>query len=119
MTVAEDTTGRLYRIKWTWTCTSAGTYTEATTYRYNGIIHKLITIPTDPTALYDITITDADSVDVLGGAGADRSATLQESKSQSDGLGDVKSSILTLNVTNAGDIKSAKTIIYILDVDKP
>jgi hypothetical protein len=31
-----------------------------------------------PTTLYDITITNAGARDVLGGAGADRSATLQE-----------------------------------------
>ena len=119
MAVTEDRTGYMNKIVWTWTSTSAGAYTEATAYRYNGVCHKLITVPTDPTALYDVTITDADGVDVLGGAGADRSATLQESKAQSDGLGDVKSSILTLNVASAGDIKSGKTILYIYDVDKP
>jgi len=119
MAVTEDTTGYLNKITWTWTCTSAGAYTEATSKRYNGICHKLVTIPTDPTDQYDITITDGDSVDILGGAGANRSGSAQESKAQSDGLGDVKSSLLTLNVTNAGDIKSAKTILYLIDVDKP
>lgn len=122
MAIAEDTSGILNKIKWTWTCTSAGAYAGASTNRYNGIVLKLITVPAGggdaPTTLYDITITDGDSVDVLGGAGADRSTTLQEVKAQSDGLANVKSSLLTLNVSNAGDIKQGTVILYIMDTDK-
>jgi len=122
MAIVEDTSGLLNKIKWTWTSTSAGAYTGATTYRYNGILHELVTIPAGgadaPTTLYDITITDGDSVDVLNGLGADRSATAQESKHKTDGLLAVKSSTLTLNITNAGDIKQGTAILYILDTDK-
>ena len=122
MAVTEDRTGYLNKITWTWTSTSAGAYSAATTYQYNGIINELVTVPAGggdaPTTLYDITITDATSVDVLNGLGADRSATAQEAKHKSDGLGNVKSSALTLNVTNAGDIKQGTVYLWIYDTDK-
>jgi hypothetical protein len=121
MATTNDMTGGLQKIKWTWTCSSAGAYSEASTVRPNGLIFRLVTIPsavTAPTALYDVTITDADGVDVLNGLGADRSATLTEQKSASDGLGVCKSSLLTLNVSNAGDITLGTVILYILDLDK-
>ena len=122
MAIVEDTSGFLNKIKWTWTCAADGTFTSATTNRYNGICHKLVTIPAAagnaPTTLYDITITDADGVDVLQGNGADRSATLNEYKSFSDGLGDVKSSVLTLNITNAGNAKQGTVVLYLIDVDE-
>src|SRR5574343_825400 len=117
MAITEDTTGGLQKIKWTWTCSSAGSYSEASTKRYNGSVQMLITIPTDgPTDDYDITITDGDSVDVLAGQGADRDTTTTEYKKATDGLGFVKSSLLTLNVSNAGDAKSGTVILYIIDL---
>ncbi len=120
MATTNDMTGGLQKITWTWTCSSAGAYTEASTVRPNGQIYRFITKPggTAPTTLYDITITDADSVDVINGLGADRSATLTEQKGVSDGLGVVKSSLLTLNITNAGDAATGTVILYILDLDK-
>ena len=122
MAITEDTTGGLQKIKWTWTCSSAGAYTGASTYRYNGYVAQLVTVPAAggdaPTALYDVTITDGDSVDVLAGVGADRSATATEYKAHVDGLGFIKSSLLTLNVSNAGDIKQGTAVLYIIDMDK-
>ena len=120
MAVTYDLTGGLQKVKWTWTCSCLGAYSEATTNRFNGQAFRLITIPhaTAPTTLYDITIKDADGVDVLNGLGADRSATVTEQKSMSDGLGVIKSSLLTLAVANAGDEKLGTVILYILDLDK-
>lgn len=122
MAVTEDTTGILYKIKWTLTSAADGSVSSASTKRYNGIVHRLVTIPdgggTAPTAAWDLTITDGDSVDVLNGLGADRSATATEQKANTDGLGDVKSSLLTANVTNAGNAKGVTVILYILDIDK-
>jgi len=119
MAVTEDRTGYLNKIKWTWTCSSSGAYSEATAYRYNGAIVELVTIPTDgPTDDYDIAITDADGADVLEGNGANRDTTTTEYKKQSDGLGFVKSSLLTLGITTAGDGKSGVVILYVLDLDK-
>jgi hypothetical protein len=47
---------------------------------YSGCIYAMETNPgsTAPTADYDITLTDSDGVDMLGGGGADRSATVSE-----------------------------------------
>ena len=122
MAVTEDTTGGLQKVRWTWVSSTAGTASEATTARFNGSLQELITIPdgggTAPTDQYDITITDANSVDTLGGQGANRSGTATEYKKASDGLGFVKSSVLTLNVSNAGEAKGGTVELYIIDLDK-
>ena len=119
MAVAEDTTGALQKVTWTWTTAADGSYSAATTNQYNGAIQQLITIPTDgPTDNYDIVITDSGSVDVLAGQGADRDTTNTEYKFASAGLGFVKSSKLTLTIANGGNAKSGKAILYILDLDK-
>jgi hypothetical protein len=122
MAVTEDTTGGLQRVKFTWTCSSAGAYSEASTYRYNGKVLQLISTPGTsddaPTTLYDIYVYDTDSVDILGGKGADRSATATEYVDSSAGLGYVKSSTLTLTIANAGDVATGSVWLYIYDLDK-
>ena len=123
MAVTEDTTGGLQKIKWTWVSDSNGDAgPTSTTYQYNGMLMKLITIPGDsdlaPTAAYDITVLDADSIDVLCALGADRSATAREYKANTDGLGFVKSSKLSLVVDAAGELNEGTVVLYILDLDK-
>lgn len=122
MAITEDTTGGLEKIKWTWTCTSAGDYVGTSTNRFNGVAIEFQTSPASggdaPTTLYDITITDDDGFDLLHGIGADRSATVKEYKKNADGLGCCKSSKLTLTVANAGDIKQGTVVLYLLDSDK-
>ena len=71
---------------------------------------------TAPTASYDITITDANNADIMGGKLADRSATLSEQVSPYIGALYGKrpvSGALTLNVSNAGDAKSGTVILYL------
>ena len=43
-------------------------------------LYLMVTVPGDtaPTASYDITVVNADALDILGGAGADRSASAAE-----------------------------------------
>ena len=123
MAVTVDTTGGLQKFKWTWTSDSNGDAgPTSSTSQFNGIIWKLITIPGDsdlaPTAAYDITILDADGIDVLCGVGADRSATATEYKSNSDGMGCVKSSALRLVVDAAGELNEGTVVLYVLDMDK-
>ena len=77
----------------------------------DGYIILVITNPggTAPTTLYDITLTDGDSIDVMGGQLADRSATLTEQVVPKIGTvygGRWVSGILTLNITNQ-DVHSA------------
>lgn len=102
-----------------WACTDGGAVVGAVTARkYTGFIYRAIWIPgaggDAPTALYDTTLKDEDGADVLGGLGADRSATLPEYKSSVDGLGIVMDSTLTFAVANAGDGKKGTFIVYIL-----
>jgi hypothetical protein len=71
---------------------------------------------TAPTAAYDITVTDVNNTDVMGGKLADRSATLSEQVSPYIGALYGKrpvSGALTLNVSNAGDAKSGTVILYL------
>ena len=119
----EDKSGGLNKIRWQWVSDSNGdAAAEASTYDYNGVLWKLITIPGDsdlaPTAAYDVYVYDADGVDQLCGLGADRSATATEYKSNSDGLGVVKSSKLSLVVDAAGELNTGQVIVYLLDLDK-
>ena len=122
MAITEDTTGGLQRVKWTWTCSSAGAVSETSTYRYNGSVQAMVSTPGTsddaPTAAYDITATDADGVDILFGLGADRSATATEYKKASDGLGFIKSSPITFSVASAGDVATGTVWLYIIDLDK-
>ena len=70
--------------------------------------------PTAPTALYDITITDDGGFDMLGGAGADRSATVTERVVPVVANGIVGttqvSGVVTLNITN-NSVNSAVIVI--------
>ena len=112
--VAESRFGDVCKIKWTWTSATGGTVVLATTKGYYGEVLALVTDPgsTAPTDDYDITITDEDSYDVMQGAGANRDTANTETavptaKSVAFGL-------LTLNIANAGDLKTGTTTLYIL-----
>jgi hypothetical protein len=105
------------KIVWTWLATDQGIVTGSkTTNKYTGEVTRFITDPgaTAPTAAYDITILDDDGVDVLIGAGADRSATLTEQVIASS-LGYIYDSKLTLEILHAGDSKIGVVYLYIKD----
>lgn len=105
------------KIKFDWASDAAGDVSQQTTLDYDGVILFVVTVPdsggTAPTALYDVTLTDSDGVDVLGGLGANRSATATEYLNYSSGLGAVSKSQLTLTVANAGDTKGGLVYVYI------
>ena len=115
VTVTEKKHGTIKKIKWAWTSTAGGVADKQTTYAYYGRCFALVTVPSGvapPTDLYDITITDGDSIDVLLGAGANRAtATIQYVAEAS--LGGVAGDKLTLNVTNAGDTKQGTVYLYL------
>jgi hypothetical protein len=69
-----------------------------------------------PSDLYDMTILDTDSADVLAGVGANISNAGVTQVVTPVTLGCVVESKLTLGVTNAGNAKSGKTIVYISKV---
>lgn len=114
----ETTHTSVKRVKFAWTSSAGGAADATTTGFYTGQILAIATDPdgTDvPTANYDVAINDDDGVDVLNGAGANKSDSLTETISASLGvsLGYVVSSKLTLAVTNAGNAKKGVVYVFI------
>lgn len=117
VTITEFTHTPLKKIVFTWTSSAGGAADATTTAYLTGRIVYAAQIPdaggTQPTNAYDVTVNDADSVDVLAGLGANLSNAASTFKAESDGLGAVVESKLTLAVTNAGNAKGGKTILFI------
>lgn len=113
---AERIHGNVKEIVFTWTSASDGTASGTTVNAYDGKVELLTTDPAAagaaPTDNYDVTLTDANGVDVLGGAGVDRDTANTEQRVASL-LGVVASSKLTLNIANAGDTKQGVTVVHI------
>lgn len=73
--------GQMRTIEWSWTANGAGAVTsETTTESVTGLVMCAETNPgsTAPTGGHNVTVTNAEGTDVLNGAGAGRSATLNE-----------------------------------------
>lgn len=108
-----------------WVSNASGAATVASTAVISGAIQRVVIIPSGtaaPTTLYDLTLTDSDSVDCLAGQGANMSATVTLNTCSGTPLKDgtttsvipmVVDSILTLNVTNAGDTKAGTVVVYV------
>lgn len=105
----------------TWSCTADaadGSYPATTAPAIVGNLHYVEVDPgaTAPTALYDITLTDANSNDVLGEThpGNNRSATVTERfyavTTAGDYISPFISSALTLNIINNA-VHSATTVV--------
>ena len=121
VTITERVHTSVRKITWAWTSAADGSAGGSggggrTTVAFDGILQRLVTVPgaagAAPTALYDLTITDEDGVDVLLGAGANRSASATEQVAASS-LGVVAGDRLTLTVAAAGDSKSGTVHLYI------
>lgn len=104
------------KVAWAWTSSAGGAATEATSVDLHGDILGVAFIPgtsgEQPTDNYDVTITDSDGHDVLLGQGANLSNAAAVYKARTVVAG-VASSILTLNVTNAGSAKTGAVILWI------
>jgi hypothetical protein len=98
----------------TWVADSGdGSVTAISLGRVNGVIERMVTVPGSPapTADYDITVTDSNSVDVMGGAGADRSdTTAQEAASALDTFRRRVSDTLTLSISGNSVNSAAGTV---------
>jgi hypothetical protein len=110
VTITRSKVGDVVTLKFAWVSDdSAGTASGTTTFEAAGYPMRFTTVPsgggTAPTALYDITLTDHNSLDLLNGLGADRSATATESKVNTDGLLLFAATALTFSVSNAGNSK--------------
>lgn len=107
------------KIDWDWLSTAAGAADLVTANVYNGILTHVVFIPdgggTQPTDQYDVTVTNPDGVDVLNGNGANLSnaANVIKSRYETANLLAVANEPLTLNVTNAGNAKGGRVVLYI------
>jgi hypothetical protein len=117
VTLSEKTHTSVKRIAWDWLSTDLGVVTSATTKTYDGLIERVAFIPdtagTLPTDGYDVTITDADGIDVLAANGANLDHDNTVVKTHANGLTGVADSILTLNISAAGDAKGGIVILYL------
>lgn len=104
------------KVVFTWTSSAGGAADATTAGYYTGRLIYAAQIPdsggTQPTDAYDVTVADSDGVDLLKGLGANLSNAATTYKAESDGLGAVVESQLTLAVTNAGNAKGGKTVLY-------
>ena len=107
------------KVTFAWTSSAGGAADATTTAVFDGDVFCAVQIPntgiTQPTNAYDVTVTDADGHDVLGGLGANLSnaANTVKNKAAGDELVAVAGSKLTLAVTNAGAAKTGEVVLYI------
>ena len=118
VTASEERLYNVHKVTFAWTAGTGaeeGTASGTTTYPYSGQILRVVTVPAAggdaPTALYDITLTDEDTIDTANGLLANRSATATEWVTT--GMGAVVGDKLTLNITNAGSAKKGTVIAYV------
>jgi len=119
-TTTETIHGSMKKVVFAWTAGTAPSHTglvsDTTTHAYDGQIIGFTTIPAtagdQPDDNYDVTLTDANSHDVLLGAGANRDETNTEHVTATSMSG-VAGSPLTLNVTNAGAGLKGTAIVWI------
>lgn len=108
------------KIEWAW-LTSTGAIDDTvsgavTPFKVDGLVIMMVTVPDEsnpPTDNYDITITDEDGRDVLGGNGANRDAVAIEDVQPARNPAAVSNTKLTLNVANAGAGGQGRTLLYI------
>ena len=110
--------GVMYKHTLNWTSTTGGAATYTTVAPIVGLIQREVFIPSTsaiPTTGYDVTLTDADGLDILYGKGANLSATtaldvvLGTSGQRAPVAVD---DYLSLTVAAAGNAKSGKVILY-------
>jgi len=85
----------------------------ATTYPYSGEIIKVVCIPgaTTPSDLYDVTLSDADSIDLLAGQGVD--CPNGSSLVITGGMIPVVESTISLTIAGGGSAKNGTVHVYL------
>lgn len=117
VTVTESRAQSVKKIKLAWTADASGVVSgTATSYYYDGEVVYFAAAPgtgdDQPSDQYDVTLLDADSLDVLNGLGTNMSNAANTYKDKYDGLGAVANSKLTLGVSAAGGAN--KGTVYVL-----
>lgn len=117
--------GRVVQHTIDWVSDSFGNATVVSNVAISGSIDRVVIIPSGsaaPTTQYDVTLTDSEGIDVLGGNGADQSATLTATvypvTTLTDGtsngvIATIVNGLLTLNVSNAGNAKAGRVVVYV------
>ena len=112
-TVAARTTKK-YSIAWT--STAGGAVSDnAISIDPGGYVVQVKIVPgaTTPTDLYDVTVLDADSVDILSTRGGDRLAASGEIFQFDPPLFIPARGTLDVNITNAGNAKTGRVDIFV------
>lgn len=121
ITVTKDRADRsVQKVSLAWVSDASGDV-NGTTIPLMGTIQRITYVPnggaTAPTALYDVVMNDAESVDVLDGTGANLSATATSTAYPLLGAGNnvpaIVSGLCTLVVTNAGSAKGGTVHLYL------
>lgn len=118
-TITYEEISTVKAIKMDWLCDASGNVNGTVSVPINGIIERVLFISdtggTAPTNLWDCTVDDADSEDILVGLGANIAiASTPESKVPVLGtyFKVAVASTLELKVTNAGNAKGGEVHIY-------
>jgi len=116
-TITQTRSTSVKKIKMVVVSASNGTASGTTTYKYDGEVLRFVAVPAaaadQPTDQFDILLNDADGLDVLAGKGANLSNAASTTKVDTDGLGAVANSAITLAATNMGDTKTVTLYLYI------
>lgn len=112
--------GRVVRYTIAWVSDASGNVSGVTTalsgIKY-GYLQQFKLIPdaggTAPTALYDVTLVDANGVDLLAGAGANLSATVSTLTMSAAPIFYDASAALDLGISNAGNAKGGTLVLWI------
>ena len=118
-----STSMRVGKLQFKWTSTTTGNVVYTMTDYVAGTVDRFVTNPgaTAPTANYDITLLDEDSLDILAGLGANRHTSNTEvvypqgTGALGGATGGVQidfAGILTFNVAVAGSAKNGVATLY-------
>ena len=114
LTITDQQHRTVQKILLDWLSDSSGNVNGTLTAIVSGILYRVAFIPdgggTQPTDLYDITLDDADGVDVLAANGANLS---NASSSQHIDAGRAVDGKLELKVSNAGDSNGGLVALYV------
>lgn len=119
-TTNDNVADNLRLVSGAWTSDDAtGAVSEAYSGVANGFVCLVVTDPgaTAPTDDYDITITDSDGVDIMGGTLANRDATATEQAVPQIGNAygcRFVAGAFTVNITNAGNSKVGTVKVYVV-----
>lgn len=112
--------GYVHKYSAAWISDASGIVSDNSFRVKSGFIEMVKFVPgsggSQPTDLYDVTVLDADGVDVIRGAGANLSNAAASAATPITSVAlryFVEAGALTLTVTNAGNAKSGTVILYV------